>query len=900
MTPDEPRRPDPEALLADLEKTGRGRLKVFLGMAPGVGKTYEMLRSARRRKAEGGEVLIGLVETHGRRETEALLRGMEVLPRAPIEYKGRTLLEFDLDTALARKPALLLVDEFAHSNAPGSRHPKRWQDIAELLAAGIDVWTTLNVQHLESLVDVIWKITGVRQRETVPDKVLSSADEIEVVDITPSELRQRLADGKVYVPETARLAADNFFKIENLTALRELALRRAAQTVDDQLLGQLKRAGREGPWAAGERILVLISGDPMSSALVRSGRRLSDMMMDAPWTVAHVERPNRGRAKPVSAARLSDALKLAEQLGAAVVALTGDDIVEAVQGWARRNNVTQIVIGRSARRLKGRSLVQALLRDSSGWALHIVTEAAPEPRPPARPSLNLKPGLARDWRGYLAAIGLVGLATGAAFGLQVLFIEDSLTPHGMRGRDFSMLYLAAVLATAALYGLRPAILAATAAFFCYDFFFIEPRFTFAIGSVSDLLSLLVFFGVAVATGSLAGQVRDQARGASRRASAVSALLVASRRLSGAATKDAAAQALVEQTAATVGGKALVLLPADDDLVLYAGSPSLEPLGPAEMSAARWAWAHGEPAGSGTGTLPQIGWTFYPLQGVKARSGVAGVEAGKVAADDERYVAALLDQGAVALERAEFGAQAADAEALRRSDRLRSALLNSISHDLRTPLATVLGSTTTLLDYGDKLEKAVRRDLLESVREEAERLNRYVGDLLDMTRLEGGALHPRADLVDVRDVLEAAIERVARRLGARTLERDFPEVLSMVKADSGLLEQAVVNILENAISYSPDASRIEVAAFEDQDEVVIAIEDQGPGIPKADLEKVFEKFRRLDQPSDRGKSVGLGLSIAKGFVEAMGGRIAAVSPVAERGTRLVISLPKTVRTHEFLL
>lgn len=890
MTQEEPRRPDPDALLDEIGRAGRGRLKVFLGMAPGVGKTYEMLRAARRRKAEGGEVLIGLVETHGRRETEALLRGLEVLARKPIEYKERTLLEFDLDTALARKPALLLVDEYAHSNAPGSRHPKRWQDVAELLAAGIDVWTTLNVQHLESLVDVVWKITGVRQRETVPDSALSRADEIELVDITPSELRQRLAEGKIYMAETARAAADNFFKVENLTALREIALRRAAQTVDDQLIGELKRAGREGPWAAGERILVLVGGDPMSSALVRAGKRLSDMMMDAPWTVAHVDRPNQTRASPVAASRLSEALKLAEQLGAGVVALTGDDIVETVEGWARRNNVTQIVMGRSGRRRpRRRALVQALLKNSSGWALHIVTEGAPETRAPAK--VNLNPEIAREWRGYLAGTAFVGVATGVAFGLDALFERP----------DLGMIYLAAVLAAAVLYGLRPALLAATLAFLVYNFFFLPPRFSFAIGSPTDLVALVVFWAVAVATGSLAGRVRDQARRVARRASAVTALLVASRRLSAAATKDAAAQALAEQAAATIGGKAMVLLPADGDLLPAAGSPALEALGPAEMSAARWAWERGEPAGAGTGTLPQIGWTFYPLQGVKARSGVAGVEAGKVTVlEDERYVTALLDQGAVALERAELAADAADAEALRRSDRLRSALLNSISHDLRTPLATVLGSTTTLIDYGDQLEAPVRRDLLDSVREEAERLNRYVGDLLDMTRLEGGALQPRGDLVDVRDVLEAAIDRVARRLGARVLDRDFPPQLSMVKADAGLLEQAVVNILENAISYSPDASHIEVAAFEDQDDVVISIEDQGPGIPKTDLERVFEKFRRLDQPSDRGKSVGLGLSIAKGFVEAMGGRIAAVSPVAERGTRLVISLPKSVRTHEFLL
>ena len=346
MTLQEPSRPDPDALLKEAAKAGRGRLKVFLGMAPGVGKTFEMLSQAARRTAEGGHVLVGVVETHGRRETEAWLQDLEVLPRQPMEHRGRVFLEFDLDTALAHKPGLLLVDEYAHSNAPGSRHPKRWQDVEELLAAGIDVWTTLNVQHLESLVDVVWKITGVRVRETVPDSVLSNADEIELVDVTPHELRKRLTEGKVYVPETARLASDKFFKPENLTALRELALRRAAQTVDDQLVGAMRRSGIEGPWAAGERILVLVAGDGMAPSLVRAGRRLADLM-DAPWTVTHVERPNHPVKAGLSAQRLSEAMKLAEQLGGATLVLTDDDLPGAVLGYARRNNVTQIVLGKS-------------------------------------------------------------------------------------------------------------------------------------------------------------------------------------------------------------------------------------------------------------------------------------------------------------------------------------------------------------------------------------------------------------------------------------------------------------------------------------------------------------------------------------------------------------------------
>lgn len=864
-------------------KTARGRLKVFLGMSPGVGKTYEMLRAARRRKAEGGEVVVGVVETHGRRETEALLHGLVTLARRPITYRGRTFLEFDIDAALARKPALLLIDEYAHSNVPGSRHPKRWQDVEELLAAGIDVWTTLNVQHLESLVDVVWKITGVRQRETVPDSALARADEIEVVDITPSELRQRLAEGKVYVPETAQLAAERFFKPENLTALRELALRRAAQTVDDQLVGEMRRAGVEGPWAAGERVLVLIGANAAATSLVRAARRLSDMMMDAPWTVAYIEAPNRPPPDAASAAHIGEAFKLASQLGGATVVLTGDDLVACALAYARQNNITQIVLGKSQasrwKVLRGQSLAHALLDRAAGAALHVVTDAAP----PDTSQLRARIEPMKGWRDYMLGAALVAAATLVSYPIDRHFEHVNI----------GMIFLSAVLGAGVLFGLRPALVAATIAFLTYNFLFLDPRYSFAIGSATDVLTLLVFWAVALAAGGLAGRVRDQASSTSRRASAITALLAASRRLSAVATKDDAAAALAEQVSAAAGSKAVVLLPVGETIAPVTSVPGSSALGATEMAAARWAWQKGEIAGAGTGTLPSAAWTFHPLQGLRTRSGVVGIEAGEpVAGDSERFVAALLDQGAVALERAELAATAAEAEAWRRSDQLRSALLNSISHDLRTPLSTVLGSATTLIEYGSTLEPAVRIDLLDSIREEAERLNRYVGNLLDMTRIEGGALNPKSDWTDVRDVLNAAAERVARRLGRRRLVRDYPPALSLVMADAALLEQAVVNILENAIAYSPDHTDVEVAVYEDPRNIVISIEDEGRGIPTAELARVFEKFRRMEETADRGKGVGLGLSISKGFVEALGGRIAAASPIhGDKGTRVLISLPK---------
>lgn len=862
-------------------------------MSPGVGKTYEMLRAARRRKAEGGDVVVGVVETHGRRETESLLRGLEVMARQPIDYKSRVLMEFDIDGAIARRPDLLLVDEYAHSNVPGSRHPKRWQDVEEILAAGIDVWTTLNVQHLESLSDLVLRITGVRQRETVPDLALSNADDIEVVDITPGELRKRLAEGKVYVPETARLASENFFRIENLTALREMALRRAAQTVDDHLVATLREKGVQGPWAASARILVLIGGDGMTADLVRTGRRLSDMMMDAPWTVAHIDRPSASAADPVRNARVSDALKLAEQLSGRTVVLTGDDVVRTVMDYAHRNNVTQIVLGkgRDSRlsELFGRSLAAELLRSSRGVAIHIVTDREEEETPPARPPTSLT----RGWSGYAIGAGFVAVATGLAL----------LLDRSFERVDLGVVYLSAVLAAGVIHGLRPALAAATVAFLTYNFLFLSPRYSFSIGSPTDILTLLVFWAVALVTGYLAGRVRDQARRAQRRASAVSALLAASQTLTDADGVAETARVLAEQTAAAAGARAVVLLPEGEDIALAASAPQTEGLGSAPMAAARWAWTHGEPAGHGTGTLPNTSWTFRPLEGVRGRAGVAGVEAAALApgSDEERLALALLDQGAVALERARLAGEAVETESLRRADRFRGALMNSVSHDLRTPLSTVLGASTTLIDYGETLKPSVRLDLLLSIREEAERLNRYVGDLLDMTRLEGGGLNIRADWTDTRDVLNAAAERVSRRLETRRMTRDFPAELSLVMLDQALLEQAVVNIIENAIAYSPDGSTIELAAYEDRGSIVISIEDEGKGIPTDELQRVFDKFRRMEEPSDRSKGAGLGLAIAKGFVEAMGGRIAAASPIADgHGTRILISLPKAIATHPDLL
>jgi two-component system sensor histidine kinase KdpD len=617
--------------------------------------------------------------------------------------------------------------------------------------------------------------------------------------------------------------------------------------------------------------------------------------MDATWTVATVERPGRAPPSALALSRVNDAMKLGEQLGAATIVLTGDDIVGVVSDYCAKNNVTQLVIGKSRdsrwREALGRSFASAMMRRAQGAALHVVTERSAD-GPTMRETVRRRPVA---WASYLPGVGYVLIATVAAWYLDRTF----------RASDLGMIYLAAVLTAAVFQGLRPALLAAALAFLTYNYLFLEPRYSFVIGSPTDVLTLFVFLAVALVTGFFAGRVRDQQQATARRAAAITALLAASRRLSASAKKIDAATALAEQLSAATGGKAMILLPTDaGEIAPASAAPDMTPLSVTDMAAARWSWEHGETAGAGAGTLPSAAWMFWPLQGIAKRAGVAALEP-RTDADSEsqRFVLSLIDQGAIAIERAELAAEAADADALRRSERLRTALLNSISHDLRTPLAGVLGAATTLIEYGPELDRPTQADLLESVRDEAERLNRYVGNLLDMTKLEGGGVAPRTQSTDLRDVVSAAADRVARRLGKRDLVRDYPPTISTVPADPALMEQALVNILENAIAYGPDGSRIEAAVYEDERNVVISIEDEGKGIPTTQLQQVFERFQRLtESTSDRGgQGTGLGLAIAKGFVEAMGGRIAAASPIHDgRGTRILISLPKEKPTPHWLL
>src|SRR5277367_425192 len=879
-------RPDPDALLAAFRRETAGRLKVFLGAAPGVGKTYAMLQNARRLKDEGVDVVVGLVETHGRVETSALVHGLEVLPRRKVEYHGRTIEEFDLDAALARKPKLVIVDELAHTNAPDSRHPKRWQDVQELLAAGIDVWTALNIQHLESLADVVSRITGVVVRETVPDRVLQEATDVVLVDLTPDELIQRLNEGKVYVPETARRATQSFFTPGNLTALRELALRRTADRVDDQMVDYLRQKAIEGPWAASERLFACVGPDEVSERVIRRASQLATGL-NAPWTAVTVETIGQA-ADPKRVNQLTKLFSLAERLGGDAMRLQGSDYTTEILRLARRENVTQIVLGQSRaglfRRIFGRSLPEALMRHAGGIEIHVV------PAEEAQTSLwpRLRPLLSRKGLGVELAGALVSVACAVAVGDALIAV--------LKLPNLSMIFLTAVLFSAVRFGTRAAVIASFAA---YNFFFIEPVYTFTVAQPQELFALLIFLAVAVFAGSLTGRIRDQRETVIRNAEVTRSLYDYSRKLSGASSPDDVLWAAAAHLHSTFGGRIVLLVAEGDDLQIRAAWPPDAHLDPAALGAARWAQQKKEPAGWGTGTLPRVAYQFRPLVAARGPIAVCGFEphlAGEpITAEDERALTAILDLTAIALDRALLAREAVNAATMQENEKVRDTLLDSLSHDLRTPLSSIAGAATSLRALGDKMNPAERLELLSSIEEETGRLARFVANLLDMSRIEAGGLKVNRDLVSIVDVVQGAVERSRKAFPAQQVRASLAPNLPFVRGDDKLLEQVVFNLLDNAHKYAGDAGAI-VHARQEGAEVVISVTDEGPGVKPGELERIFEKFYRGGRADGRKAGTGLGLSISRRLVEAMGGAIVAQSPaVRRRGTRIVIRLPAAQAT-----
>ncbi|MFN3364580.1 MAG: ATP-binding protein [Allorhizobium sp.] len=878
------RRPDPDALLALADRDRRGKLTVFLGAAPGVGKTYAMLSRAARLRADGSDIVVGLVETHGRSETARLLDGLEVLPRTRVSHRGRMLEEFDLDAALERRPCIVIVDELAHSNPDGSRHPKRHQDIEELIAAGIDVWTALNIQHLESLADLVTQITGITVRERVPDIVLKRADEVLLVDLSPSELIERLKEGKVYLPESASRAVDRFFRLGNLTALRELALRRTADRVDDQMVDYLKQNAIDGPWATGERLLVCVGSDALSEKVVRVASRLASGL-NAPWMVVSIERADREVETPERLQRIETLFRLAEQLGAETRRVIGNDFVDEILKLARREHATQIVIGtRRRKRLDwflSKSLPEALAKRASGLGVYIVT---PEGADASRDRHSLRvPQLSALRQATFIAVGFVAIT--AVIGKLIDTIVDL--------PNISLLFLLGVLGASVSGGYLAAFFAAVLSTLAYNFFFIDPLHTFTIAAPHEVFALFIFLAVAIIAGGFASRIREQAEIAGIRAAALQSLYDFSRKLAGTAKTEDAIWLTVSHLQARLKRKVVLLLPRQGDLSVAATWPPDTELDVTDMTAARWTHDKREAAGHGTGTLPNSRFEFRPLLGPHGIVGVCGIEhrEDRLDLNAERALTAILDQTAIALDRARLAEETVQQAAKLEGERYREALLSSISHDLRTPLATITGAVTGLRQLGERMTEENRDDLLQSIEEESGRMSRFVANLLDMTRIEAGTLIPKQEWMDVTDVVQSAVERTRKYAPGRLIETGLAPDLPLIKGDSVLLSQVLFNLLDNAVKYGGDEP-INVYARRDGQDVLISVTDLGKGIPPEDLDRIFEKFYRRGKPDGRAPGTGLGLSIARGFVEAMGGRIHAESPAwKKKGTRIIMRFPE---------
>jgi len=879
-------RPSPDALLDRAERETRGRLKIFLGAAPGVGKTYEMLMSGRARQADGVDVVIGVVETHGRVETAALVEGFEVVARRKIEYRGQQLEEMDLDAILERRPALVLVDELAHTNVAGARHPKRYLDVEEILSRGIDVYSTLNIQHVESLNDVVAQITRIRVRETVPDSIIDRADDIEIIDITPDDLIKRLADGKVYVPKTAKRAIENYFSPGNLTALRELALRRTAQRVDDQLLNHMQAHAISGPWAAGERLLVCIDHGSKGASLVRYARRQADRLR-APWAALHLETPQSAGLSEEDKDRLAANMRLAEQLGAETVTLPALAPSREIIAYANANNFTHIVVGRPERsgwrRFWQGNVTYDLIRHAGDISVHVISgdARAEEPRRGVKSAEALQPFRIRP---YLLSVVFVALAILAGVALsQTLDVQN-----------LALVFLMAVLAASVRGGLGAGLFASILGALAFNFFFLEPRYTFTVRDPESLVALFFYFGVALVASNLTAAVHRQAAAARQRARMTEDLYLFSRKLAGTGTLDDVLWATAFQIASMLKVRVVILLPEAGVVAVKAGYPPDDTLVDADIAAAKWAWEHNRPAGRGADTLPGARRLYLPMRTGREAVGVIGLDNDRqgpiLAPEQRRLFDALSDQAALAIERVQLVSDVDGARLAAETDKLRAALLTSISHDLKTPLAAIMGSADMLKDLGARLDEETRRELLSTVIDESERLNRFIANLLDMTRIGAGAMEPNYAWHFAGDIVGSALARAAKIVSHHRVEVHIPETLPMLRVDPVLFEQVLFNLIDNAAKYAPDGTSIEIDGRQDGNTIMLSIKDEGPGIPSGDIERVFDSFYRVRKADQVRAGTGLGLSICRGFVEAMGGTITAANRTDRSGAVFTVRMP----------
>lgn len=864
----DPRRPDPDALLKRVQeeetRAARGKLKIFFGATAGVGKTYAMLEAAHEQKNEAVDVVAGVVVTHGRVETESLLQGLETLPPRAVNHQGVQLEELDLDAALARRPTLILIDELAHTNAPGSRHPKRWQDVKELLASGINVYTTVNVQHLESLNDVVAQITGIRVRETVPDSVLERADDVELIDLPPDDLLQRLKEGKVYMPEQARHALDNFFRKGNLIALRELALRRTAERVDQQMEVYRRDHAVVKTWPAGETIMVCVNLNPRGVRLVRAARSMA-AGLHAKWIALYVQTSRHLRLSEAERSPVFQTLRLAAQLGAETITLSGDHVSQELLTYARSRNVTKIVVGKPLRSrwkewLFG-SVVNELVQRSGDIDLYVITAEGGESRP--RLAHVFQP--TSRWSSYGYAALTVAACTAVSWFMFPYFSVANL----------SMVYLLGVAIVATRWSRGPSILASVVSVAAFDFFFVPPYFSFAVSDIEYVLTFGVMLVVAILISSLAAKTRLQAETARYLEHRASVLYAMSRDLATHRGVDKLTEVACQHIQAVFESQVALFLPDDSGRVALQRNQQLFfEVNPKEAGVAQWVFDHKERAGLGTDTLPGATALYLPLLASRGPIGVVALRPARPSRllnpEQIHLLETFANQVALAIERARLTDETQQAHVQAATERMRSAILSSVSHDLRTPLATITGAAGSLLKGGDHFDDIARRQLAHAIYEEGHRLDRLLKNLIDMTRLEAGGLQLKKERHPVEEVIGSALQRLERRLEQHRITTHLPANLSMVPMDAILIEQVFINLIDNAVAYAPPDGAIEISVMPSNGRIVCEIADRGPGVQPGDEQRVFEKFYRGTPKREGG--LGLGLTICQGIIEAHGGRI----------------------------
>lgn len=864
----EDHRPDPDALLRRVQeeekKQARGKLRVFFGAAAGVGKTFSMLEAAHEQAENGVEVVVGWVETHGRRETEALVQGLEVLPPRSVDYQGTVLEEFDLDGALKRRPTLILMDELAHTNAPGSRHAKRWQDVVELLDAGIDVYTTINVQHLESLNDVVTQITGIPVHETVPDFVLEKADEMELVDLPPDDLIQRLKEGKVYVPEQAETAIQNFFRKGNLIALRELALRRTADRVDAEMQSYRQDHAVPKVWPAGETILVCVNPTARARKLIRTARRMASGL-HAKWIAAYVQTPEHLRRSESERDQVVQALRLAEQLGAETVTLSGHRVSQEILSYARSRNASKIILGKPVRsrwkELLFGSVVSDLVRDSGDIDIYIITGEAGKSRSMAARVLQYT----SSWPAYVKSAFIVSISTLAAWWMQPTFAATNIV----------MIYLLGVVFVASRWGQGPSVLASILSVAAFDFFFVPPNLTFAVADTEYLITFMVMLLTALVISNLTIRNRQQAELAREREKRTSALYRMSRELTETRLVEGVSLAALRHINDVFKCQAAVFLA---DPMKHLGPPIGEHASiisnSKNVGVAQWVYDHAQMAGIGTDNLPGADALFLPLVAQRGSLGVLAVRPGQpkqlLAPEQVHLLETFTNLMASAIERTLLAEETQHAQVTIEAERMRNALLSAVSHDLRTPLAAIAGAVSSLFEGKVDFDEKTRQELIQSIHDEVLWMDRLVNNLLYMTRLEAGAIQIHKEHLPLEEVVGAALVRLEKKMGGRKITTEVPTDAPLVPMDGILIEEVLINLLENAMKYTPPGSPIDISAEFNDNEVTVSIEDRGPGIPAGEERRIFEKFYRTAPKRTRG--VGLGLAICRGIVEAHGGRI----------------------------